>query len=231
MELRGTLKSWNDQKGFGFIRPERGGEDVFAHISAVHGERRPLVGDRVLYVVGRDDRGRVRAEHVRLDAPPTLDQPAIRQRPAGSRPAERHSARPTRRLFASVQNLPGKLLVFALLCALPLLGSLFRLGSVLPLVVYATASLLTFFLYWRDKHSALKDRWRTPESTLHVFELAGGWPGALLAQQLFRHKTRKLGYQLLFWLIVVLHQAFWIDLLFIGGAVTRERWDWLLRLF
>ena len=72
MEQRGTLKSWNDQKGFGFIRPEQGGEDVFAHISAVHGERRPLVGDRVLYVSGRDPQGRLRAEHLRLDAPLTL---------------------------------------------------------------------------------------------------------------------------------------------------------------
>ena len=78
MEQRGTLKSWNDQKGFGFIRPEQGGE-MFAHISAVH-ERRPLVGDRVLYVRARSS-GRLRAEHVRLDAPLTLDQPAI-QRPA-----------------------------------------------------------------------------------------------------------------------------------------------------
>ncbi|MFP5341147.1 MAG: DUF1294 domain-containing protein, partial [Gammaproteobacteria bacterium] len=62
------------------------------------------------------------------------------------------------------------------------------------------------------------------------FELAGGWPGALVAQQVFRHKTRKLSYQLTFWLIVVLHQAFWIDLLFIGSGFTRERLDWLLRL-
>ena len=122
------------------------------------------------------------------------------------------------------------LALFALLCLLPLLGSLHRLGSALPLALYAVASLLTFFLYWRDKHSALKDHWRTPETTLHFFELAGGWPGALVAQQVFRHKTRKLSYQLTFWLIVVLHQAFWIDLLFIGSGFTRERLDWLLRL-
>ena len=77
------------------------------------------------------------------------------------------------------------LALFALLCLLPLLGSLHRLGSALPLALYAVASLLTFFLYWRDKHSALKDRWRTPETTLHLFQLAGGWPGALLAQQVF----------------------------------------------
>ncbi|MCQ4235106.1 cold shock domain-containing protein, partial [Pseudomonas stutzeri] len=78
MERRGTLKNWNDRKGFGFIRPEQGGEDVFAHISVVHGERRPLVGDRVLYVAGRDTQGRLRAEHLRLDAPLALDQPKIR---------------------------------------------------------------------------------------------------------------------------------------------------------
>ena len=241
MEQRGTLKSWNDQKGFGFIRPEQGGEDVFAHISAVHGERRPLVGDRVLYVSGRDPQGRLRAEHLRLDAPLTLDQPAIRQRPGIQRkPAEqqarprataRAAGKPARQLVAgNIQQLPLKLVLFGLLCLLPLAGSLLRLGAVLPLAIYAVASLLTFVLYWRDKHSALKDRWRTPETTLHFFELAGGWPGALVAQQVFRHKTRKLSYQLAFWLIVVLHQAFWIDLLFVGSGFTRERLDWLLRL-
>ncbi len=241
MEQRGTLKSWNDQKGFGFIRPEQGGEDVFAHISAVHGERRPLVGDRVLYVSGRDPQGRLRAEHLRLDAPLTLDQPAIRQRPGSQRkPAEqqarprataRAAGKPARQLVAvNIQQLPLKLVLFGLLCLLPLAGSLLRLGAVLPLAIYAVASLLTFVLYWRDKHSALKDRWRTPETTLHFFELAGGWPGALVAQQVFRHKTRKLSYQLAFWLIVMLHQAFWIDLLFVGSGFTRERLDWLLRL-
>jgi len=241
MEQRGTLKSWNDQKGFGFIRPQQGGEDVFAHISAVHGERRPLVGDRVLYVSGRDPQGRLRAEHLRLDAPLTLDQPAIRQRPGSQRkPAEqqarprataRAAGKPARQLLAgNIQQLPLKLVLFGLLCLLPLAGSLLRLGAVLPLAIYAVASLLTFVLYWRDKHSALKDRWRTPETTLHFFELAGGWPGALVAQQVFRHKTRKLSYQLAFWLIVVLHQAFWIDLLFVGSGFTRERLDWLLRL-
>jgi len=189
MEQRGTLKSWNDQKGFGFIRPEQGGEDVFAHISAVHGERRPLVGDRVLYVSGRDPQGRLRAEHLRLDAPLTLDQPAIRQRPGSQRKPDEQQARPrataraagkpARQLVAgNIQQLPLKLVLFGLLCLLPLAGSLLRLGAVLPLAIYAVASLLTFVLYWRDKHSALKDRWRTPETTLHFFELAGGWPGA-----------------------------------------------------
>jgi uncharacterized membrane protein YsdA (DUF1294 family) len=45
-----------------------------------------------------------------------------------------------------------------------------------------------------------------------------GWlAGALLAQQVFRHKTRKVSFQLVFWLIVMLHQVFWIDRLFLGA--------------
>ena len=83
MEQRGTLKNWNDQQGFGFIRPQQGGAEVFAHISALRGERRPVAGDAVLYVAGHDPKGRLRAEHVRLDAPISLDDPSIRQRPRG----------------------------------------------------------------------------------------------------------------------------------------------------
>lgn len=73
------------------------------------------------------------------------------------------------------------------------------------------------FLYWSDKRKARADTWRTPENVLHAVELAGGWPGALLAQQVFRHKTRKVSFQLVFWLIVLLHQVFWIDQLFLGA--------------
>lgn len=58
--------------------------------------------------------------------------------------------------------------------------------------------------------------WRIPEKGLHAIELLGGWPGALLAQQVFRHKTRKLSYQLWFWLIVAAHQAVWIDVLYLN---------------
>ncbi|UVM75008.1 DUF1294 domain-containing protein [Pseudomonas alvandae] len=120
----------------------------------------------------------------------------------------------------AVQNLRFKLAVFALLCALPLTGSLL-LGlqgeSWVPMVAYGSVSLVAFLLYWSDKRKARADAWRTPENVLHAVELAGGWPGALLAQQVFRHKTRKVSFQLVFWFIVLLHQGFWVDQLFLGG--------------
>lgn len=81
--------------------------------------------------------------------------------------------------------------------------------ELLPLLtlVYGLMSLICFIAYYRDKQFAIKGLQRTPEARLHLYELLGGWPGGLLAQRLIRHKNRKLGYQLVFWLIVLLHLA------------------------
>ncbi|WP_210638975.1 DUF1294 domain-containing protein [Pseudomonas sp. Tri1] len=123
----------------------------------------------------------------------------------------------------AVQNLRLKLIVFALLCALPLFGSLMlglRAVSWVPMTAYGLVSLVAFLLYWSDKRKARADAWRIPENVLHAVELAGGWPGALLAQQVFRHKTRKVSFQVVFWFIVLLHQVFWIDQLFLGRLLA-----------
>lgn len=129
-------------------------------------------------------------------------------------------SRPGREPGPAVQSLRLKLVVFALVCALPLLGSLLlglRAVSWVPLTAYGLVSMVAFLLYWSDKRKARADAWRTPENVLHAIELAGGWPGALLAQQVFRHKTRKVSFQVVFWFIVLLHQVFWIDQLFLGS--------------
>lgn len=119
-----------------------------------------------------------------------------------------------------VRNLGLKLLVLAGLCLLPLAGAVHMAWSGqswLPLVLYPAVSLVSLMLYWQDKQQARTGAWRTPEKVLHASELCGGWPGALLAQQLFRHKTRKVSYQLTFWGIVAVHQVFWVDHLLLGG--------------
>jgi len=133
-----------------------------------------------------------------------------------------------RRLKQSVQHVRLKLFILLGLCALPGFGALsmaIRGVSAIPASAYAVMSLLAFFLYWHDKNRARNDGWRTPEKVLHGVELLGGWPGALLAQQRFRHKTRKLFYQTVFWLIVLLHQVFWIDLLFLQGNVLARHFS------
>lgn len=225
-ERKGRLKSWDDAKGFGFIQPEGGGADVFAHISVMRGDRRPQPGNEVLFIEGRDERGRPRAEHLRLAGELSLDRQAIRRKPKSpERPAgapQKRAARPARKAVAqgSIQNFSGKAVILALLCTLPLLGALQLLGKgigwILPL--YLLASLASFLQYWLDKRSAQTGGRRTAENTLHLVELAGGWPGALVAQQTFRHKTRKASYQTVFWMIVAVHQVFWVDLLLLDGA-------------
>jgi uncharacterized membrane protein YsdA (DUF1294 family) len=73
--------------------------------------------------------------------------------------------------------------------------------------VYVVASAVTIVVYALDKNAAMNGRWRTRESTLHWFALAGGWPGAWIAQRLFRHKTRKGSFIVVFWLSVMLNLA------------------------
>jgi uncharacterized membrane protein YsdA (DUF1294 family) len=119
-----------------------------------------------------------------------------------------------------IRLLKFKLGVLALLCALPLYGliaAVARGGGWWFLAIYPFMSLLAVGLYDYDKKQARVQGQRTPEKVLHGVELLGGWPGALIAQQLFRHKTRKVSYQLLFWLIVLLHELFWMDRVLLGG--------------
>ena len=78
------------------------------------------------------------------------------------------------------------------------------------LVLYLVASVVTFVAYGLDKLAARRGRRRIRESTLHVLELVGGFPGALVGQHLFRHKRRKTRYLVVFWGIVVLHAAGWV---------------------
>ena len=66
-------------------------------------------------------------------------------------------------------------------------------------------NLLTFYLYWTDKRAARAGQWRTPENTLQLLALAGGWPGAWLAQRVLRHKSGKLSFRIVYGLMVFTH--------------------------
>jgi CspA family cold shock protein len=60
MRITGTVKFFNTAKGFGFIQPEQGGNDVFVHATALEraGIRSLNEGDRVSFVLEDDRRGR-----------------------------------------------------------------------------------------------------------------------------------------------------------------------------
>lgn len=84
-------------------------------------------------------------------------------------------------------------------------------------------NVATFLTFRRDKLRAASGEWRTPERRLHLMELLGGWPAAWLARLTLRHKSAKLRYRLVSWLIIAIYQVLSLDALlgwpFIEGLV------------
>lgn len=72
-------------------------------------------------------------------------------------------------------------------------------------VLYVAASIVCFVAYRIDKAAARRGGWRIQESTLLYLGLAGGWPGAILAQVFLRHKSAKPSFRWKFWATVVLN--------------------------
>lgn len=105
-------------------------------------------------------------------------------------------------MFNSDGNLVAVVGIFLVI----LLGSVLA-GELPPIVfaLYFVASGVTFFAYALDKSAAQKNQWRTKESTLHLCGLAGGWPGALIAQKVLRHKSKKQPFQTIFRATAVLN--------------------------
>lgn len=72
------------------------------------------------------------------------------------------------------------------------------------IVALGAWNLVTFIVYWFDKWMARSKGWRVPEAILFLLALVGGSVGALLAIELLHHKNRKLSFQLIIWLIILL---------------------------
>ncbi|HKK05412.1 MAG TPA: DUF1294 domain-containing protein [Gammaproteobacteria bacterium] len=90
------------------------------------------------------------------------------------------------------------------------------------LAVYLVVSLIAFIVYAADKSAAKRGAWRTQENTLHLLSVAGGWPGALVAQQLLRHKSKKRSFRAVFWVTVIVNCAGLAWLLTPEGAAAAR---------
>ncbi len=204
MRYQGRITNWKDDKGFGFITPNGGENQIFVHIKSFANRHRRPVGDEIVtYELKADAKGRVQAENVAF----------VGERAPSNSSTERRSISLILAafflVFVAASAVVGKL-PFAVLW-------LYLVGSVVAFVAYAF-----------DKSAARNDQWRTQESTLHLFALVGGWPGALAAQRLLRHKSKKQSFQIVFWTTVVLNcsalawlfspTGSWVLRSFIGAA-------------
>lgn len=84
-------------------------------------------------------------------------------------------------------------------------GALFTAPSLrLFLIIHLLWINITLFLaYGYDKQAAKKGKWRIRENSLHAMALLGGTPAAFLGGRVFRHKTRKTSFRILFWLALL----------------------------
>lgn len=215
MHKQGTIQRWDNARGFGFIRSPHTTADIFFHAKDCQGLWSPRLGASVLFeeitVGGKGPRAMAVRPYSGENAPQAGTAPARRNPHTAARSGAR----------AAPHGTVGSPVSFALLC-LAWLGLLaWGAGSQrLPLWVLGAAlglNLLTFFVYWVDKHAAQTGQWRTKEDTLHLFSLLGGWPGAGVAQSILRHKSRKASFQATYWATVLAHGAgllawlFWLQ--------------------
>lgn len=172
---RGTIVTWKEDKGFGFITPADGGNDVFVHASSLPpSQKRPAINATVTYTLAYDNQQRPRAINVQFDHESIADL-----------------------------ILPTIVVgVFFIGLGLATVGL-----RISPLIFpfYLILSIITFFVYGIDKANATQGRRRIAEKNLHLLELLGGWPGALVAQWYHHHKNRKQSYRVVYWLMVVLN--------------------------
>lgn len=181
MRYQGKITHWKDEQGFGFVTRNDGSEKAFVHIKAfTNRSRRPVVGGLISYELKMDEKRRLSAENIRFMG-------------------EKATPMKTSRILS-----PGLAFASLFLCFL-IVASFLALLPFAVLGVYLTASVITFLAYAKDKSAAQNNRWRTQESTLHLFSLIGGWPGALFAHKMLRHKSKKEEFQMVFWATVVLN--------------------------
>ena len=198
MLQKGKITNWNDDKGFGFITPIGGGKQIFIHVKAFNSRNiRPEVNQIVTFDISKDKQGRVCAKNA-------------------SRSGDKSPKR------AINKNSVSSIIVVYIFAVFLVLSIFIAKLPALILAFYFVVSLFTFIMYAVDKSAAQNGDWRTPESTLHLLSLVGGWPGALIAQQKLRHKSKKQSFRTVFWATVVVNFSMLIWLLTPNGNTILQ---------
>lgn len=200
MKIKGKITSWNEEKGFGFITPASGGRQVFIHINEFKELlNKPSIGLTVMYSLSTDKQGRPCAKIAKFNT------------------------------IKPKNKKDGKVSIYFALIFLLIVGISVFLWKT-PLIVffvYVLVSLVNFIAYGIDKSNARSGKWRIPENTLHIISLIGGWPGAIFAQQILRHKTKKQGFRFIFWLTVFINIGAFVWAHASLGTIQLQKWTFI----
>ncbi len=147
MRYQGRITNWNDDKGYGFVTPNGGGEKAFVHITAFsNSHRRPTESDLITYELATDQQHRLQAGSIRF-----VGDPNSSSAPSGNKSV-------------------GAIFATLFCCFVVTVSIIGKLSFAVPFL-YAMASTITFMVYAFDKAAAFQNRWRTQERTLHLL----GW--------------------------------------------------------
>ena len=186
MGTYGVLKTWDEERGFGFIEPAQGGKDIFVPLAAfAPGKQRPQVKQRVRVEIETGPDGQPQASQVEVAMPASL------------RSVSRHEAS-AHWAMAIRLALPAFLGLYLLLAIVWEIPASVALG-------YLALSALTLGAHAMDKYAAKRGLQRSSENMLHLLSLLGGWPGALLAQRWVRHKSAKTQFRQWFWITAAIN--------------------------
>ena len=214
-QQQGRITQWQEDKGFGFIETHSG-ESVFLHISEFKARRRPIIGEQVVFTLGKDNQGRRQALRVQ-ELAFVQQKMADKNSQIRKRNAKHHAKRGQQADFVATQ----KKRLFSGIGFYAVLILLAAMNKLNGLIVgwYVMLGLITYLMYAKDKRAAQRDDWRTPESTLHLLSMLGGWVGAMMAQTYLRHKSQKPEFRMTYYLTVVINLA---GLLFIMAGADVE---------
>ena len=202
MRFQGKIKTWDDERGFGFIEPRDGGEAILVRIAdCLMGSCRPKVNQHVSFEVETGPRGdkfagKVEPACAAIPRIPRLD----RQPPPWTR--------------VTLLAIPAFLLLYGLM-------SLVWHISPWLLAFYLAVSLMTCGVHGLDKWAARVGGKRMPEPVFHLLSLLGGWPGTLIAQQLVPYKPKQAQFRRLFWGTVAINS---LAFLLICSPLVQPLW-------
>lgn len=212
MQYRGIIEDWDDERGFGFVLPEGQELRAFVHVNEfAYRSRRPVDGDAIVFHLALNAENRSLAVRIRFEGE--------------SRPAPR----PRRRFSPGVGLGRSIALIFTVLLGVLWFKQIIPAG--VPLF-YLVMSNVTALIYAKDKVAASDNMPRTNESTLQILAFLGGWPGALLGQWMFRHKTRKQSFRYIFSIAVALNCiAFVAYLSVVTNSTLSSAFAWVKSSF
>ncbi|MBB5203905.1 uncharacterized membrane protein YsdA (DUF1294 family)/cold shock CspA family protein [Inhella inkyongensis] len=212
---RGRVSQWDAAKGLGFVQPEAGGPRLLLRRVDLAGRLRftaPALNEPVRFTRA-GPREAPRATQVHTLRPPPVERVPRSPTARSGSPEQQSRQLSSQRLLI----IP----VFALL-----LGAIhlaWPLAKPVPML-YSALSMALFVVYGLDKWAAKRGTARVAETSLHLIALMGGWPGALLGQHIFRHKTAKPSFLRWTWAMVAL------NLLLLVGLCTpawEPWWQWI----